>query len=179
MAGFEPALSSTPSWRIANLSYILSGPYKPRNCFTAPVCDEWGGLVGVEPTSLAHGQRTPFVGSCHRVRFRASSGSRTRTPSMASWHAAATSWTQAVPAAGVEPAAPWFSARCSDRLSYTGIRQRRPQESNLFEAALQAAAWPSGPGVLTSQEPAVGLEPTRSALRGRCPAPRASPVSRQ
>src|SRR4051812_15423295 len=53
--------------------------------------------------------------------------------------------------------------------------QRRQQESNLFETALQAAAWPSGPGVITCQEPAVGLEPTGSALRGRCPARRAAP----
>jgi hypothetical protein len=53
-----------------------------------------------------------------------------------------------VPAAGVEPAAFAFSARRSDRLSYTGI----------------------------VDQPAVGLEPTSSALRERCPACRASPA---
>src|SRR5262245_16212137 len=41
---------------------------------------------------------------------------------------------------------------------------------------LQPTAWPSGPGVIKEQEPAVGLEPTSSALRGRCPARRASPA---
>ena len=121
-----------------------------------------------------------FVSSSRWVRLpRASSGSRTRVSTRARWQSTAPSWTQAVPAAGVEPAAPWFSARCSDRLSYTGILHRRQQESNLFEAALQAAAWPSGPGVSNNQEPAVGLEPTRSALRGRCPSRRAAPASRQ
>jgi hypothetical protein len=28
MAGFEPALSSTPSWRIPRLSYILSKQFR-------------------------------------------------------------------------------------------------------------------------------------------------------
>ena len=42
---------------------------------------------------------------------------------------------------------------------------------------LQPTAWPSGPGVtFISQEPAVGLEPTSSALRGWCPACRATPA---
>src|SRR5947199_186834 len=41
---------------------------------------------------------------------------------------------------------------------------------------LQPIAWPSGPCVIEEQEPAVGLEPTWSALRGRCPACRASPA---
>ena len=78
MAGFEPAFSSTPSWRIARLSYILS---------------------------------------------------------------------ETVPAAGVEPAASAFSARRSHQLSYTGIGQRRRQESNLLGAGLQPAAYPTSPGV--------------------------------
>jgi hypothetical protein len=42
---------------------------------------------------------------------------------------------------------------------------------------LQPTTWPSGPGVFViGPEPAVGLEPTWSALRGRCPACRASPA---
>lgn len=44
---------------------------------------------------------------------------------------------------------------------------------------LQPTAWPSGPGIIEEQEPAVGLEPTSSALRRRCPACRASPASRE
>ncbi|SRR5579884_3325162 len=69
MAGFEPAFSSTPSWRIATLSHILR---------------------------------------------------------------------RAVPAAGVEPAASAFSARRSHHLSYTGINQRRRQESNLLRCRVAA-----------------------------------------
>ena len=42
--------------------------------------------------------------------------------------------------------------------------------------SLQPTAWPSGPSLIEEQEPAVGLEPTWSALRGRCPACRASPA---
>ena len=45
---------------------------------------------------------------------------------------------QAVPAAGVEPAASAFSARRSYRLSYTGISQRRRQESNLLDSRVAA-----------------------------------------
>src|SRR5437016_2662971 len=44
---------------------------------------------------------------------------------------------------------------------------------------LQPAAWPSGPGVIHQRKPAVGLEPTWSALRERCPARRASPALEQ
>jgi hypothetical protein len=69
MAGFEPAFSSTPSWRISRLSYILS---------------------------------------------------------------------EAVPAAGVEPAASAFSARRSHHLSYTGMSKRRRQESNLLDSRVAA-----------------------------------------
>jgi hypothetical protein len=69
MAGFEPAFSSPPSWRIARLSYILS---------------------------------------------------------------------EAVPAAGVEPAASAFSARRSHHLSYTGMSKRRRQESNLLRCRVAA-----------------------------------------
>lgn len=53
-----------------------------------------------------------------------------------------TSWTQTVPAAGVEPAAFRSSGGRSYRLSYTGI----------------------------TREPAVGIEPTHTALRERCSA---------
>jgi hypothetical protein len=108
MAGFEPAFSSTPSWRIARLSYILS---------------------------------------------------------------------ETVPAAGVEPAASAFSARRSHHLSYTGKSQRRRQESNLLDSRVAAdrlAVRPQRPFII--KEPAVGLEPTSSALLGRCPARRASPA---
>ena len=69
MAGFEPAISSSPSWRIAMLSHILS---------------------------------------------------------------------EAVPAAGIEPAASAFSARRSHHLSYTGMNQRRRQESNLLDSRVAA-----------------------------------------
>ena len=41
---------------------------------------------------------------------------------------------QAVPAAGVEPAASAFSARRSHHLSYTGMSKRRRQESNLLDS---------------------------------------------
>jgi hypothetical protein len=40
----------------------------------------------------------------------------------------------------------------------------------------QESLRPFGPGVINDQEPAVGLEPTLSALRERCPARRASPA---
>ena len=43
-----------------------------------------------------------------------------------------------VPAAGFEPAAPSVSARCSHQLSYTGIGQRRRQESNLLRSRVAA-----------------------------------------
>src|SRR5436305_11750761 len=43
-----------------------------------------------------------------------------------------------VPAAGVEPAASAFSARRSHQLSYTGIGQRRRQESNLLDSRVAA-----------------------------------------
>jgi hypothetical protein len=82
---------------------------------------------------------------------------------------------KSVPAAGVEPAAPSVSARCSDQLSYTGIGQRRRQESNLLESRVAADRLAVRPR--RHREPAVGLEPTSSALRGRCPADRASLAS--
>src|SRR5688572_24107686 len=107
MAGFEPAISGTPSRRIAKLSHILN---------------------------------------------------------------------KAVPAAGVEPAAFAFSARRSYRLSYTGISQRRRQESNLLRSRVAADRLALRPRRHHLQEPAVGLEPTSSALRERCPACRASPA---
>lgn len=70
-----------------------------------------------------------------------------------------------VPAAGVEPAAFAFSARRSNRLSYTGIdlppsplyagarevKQRRRQESNLRQAGLQPAAGAVRSDVFESQ----------------------------
>src|SRR5262249_25793263 len=46
--------------------------------------------------------------------------------------------TQAVPAAGFEPAAFSFSGRRSYRLSYTGRNQRRRQESNLRQCRVAA-----------------------------------------
>jgi hypothetical protein len=82
---------------------------------------------------------------------------------------------ETVPAAGVEPAASAFSARRSYRLSYTGMSKRPWWESNPRHAILQIAASPLDHRIRT--EPAVGLEPTSSALRGRCPARRASPAS--
>ena len=81
-----------------------------------------------------------------------------------------------VPAAGLEPAASASSARRSYRLSYTGMSKRPWWESNPRHAILQIAASPLDHRIRT--EPAVGLEPTRPALRGRCPACRASPASR-
>ncbi len=89
MAGFEPAFSSTPSWRIARLSHILSKP---------------------------------------------------------------------VPAAGIEPAASAFSARRSHRLSYTGINQRRRQESNLLRCRVAADRLAVRPRRHLSQEPRAGGE---------------------
>jgi hypothetical protein len=70
-----------------------------------------------------------------------------------------------VPAAGVEPAAFAFSARRSYRLSYTGIGPRRRQESNLLRSRVAADRLAVRPRRPLRQEPAVGLEPTSSALR--------------
>ena len=56
-------------------------------------------------------------------------------------------------------------------------RQRRRQESNLLQSRVAADRLAVRPRRhLRHQEPAVGLEPTWSALRGRCPARRASPA---
>ena len=107
MAGFEPAFSSTPSWRIARLSYIL----------TRGSSGGWGRTSGLRVFSAAL-----LPPELHR--------NQSETP------------------AGVEPAS---SRVAADRLA---VRPRRHQD----------------------QEPAVGLEPTWSALRGRCPACRASPA---
>src|SRR5215468_2723057 len=52
------------------------------------------------------------------------------------------------------------------------MRKRPWWESNPRHAFLQIAASPLDHRIRT--EPAVGLEPTSSALRGRCPAGRAS-----
>ena len=71
-----------------------------------------------------------------------------------------------VPAAGFEPAAFRSSGGRSYHLSYTGIDQRHRQEP-----------WVTWNLPWRHQEPAVGLEPTRSALRERRPACRASPAS--
>ncbi len=79
-----------------------------------------------------------------------------------------------VPAAGVEPAASAFSARRSHHLSYTGMKQRRRQESNLRQVGLQPTAGAVRSGVM--REPAVGLEPTLSALRERRSTCRAAPA---
>jgi hypothetical protein len=66
---------------------------------------------------------------------------------------------KAVPAAGVEPAAPSVSARCSYQLSYTGIGQSQRWDSNPLTPRYEGGArpvehrwhrgWP------------VGVEPTR------------------
>jgi hypothetical protein len=71
-----------------------------------------------------------------------------------------------VPTAGVEPAAFSSSGRRSYRLSYVGP-QRPRWESNPRRAILRTAASPLGHRVVS--EPAAGLEPTRAALRERCP----------
>src|SRR6266566_1057512 len=51
------------------------------------------------------------------------------------------------------------------------------QESNLLLVGLQPTAWPSSPGVIKDQEPAVGLEPTRAPLQEGCSACRAALAS--
>lgn len=80
---------------------------------------------------------------------------------------------RAVPA-GLEPATRWLTT--SRTTVVLRDNQRRRQESNLLEIGLQPTAWPSSPGVINHPEPAVGLEPTGSALRGRCPTRRAAPA---
>src|SRR2546426_359678 len=87
-----------------------------------------------------------------------------------SWRIARLSYilSKAVPAAGVEPAAAAFSARRSHQLSYTGMSKRRRQESNLLDSRVAADRLAVRPRRhVPHQEPAVGLEPTSSALLPR------------
>jgi hypothetical protein len=73
---------------------------------------------------------------------------------------------ETVPAAGVEPAAPSVSARCSYQLGYTGIGQRRRQESNLLRVGLRPTAWPSGPGVVIGHSQRWDSNPLRPRYEG-------------
>ena len=79
-----------------------------------------------------------------------------------------------VPAAGVEPAASAFSARCSHRLSYTGMIRDAGRSRTCFKrvaADRLAAADSPEPVPSRKPEPAVGLEPTCVRLTRAVPGP--------
>src|SRR5262245_11637151 len=71
------------------------------------------------------------------------------------------------PAAGIEPA-PSRLQRDALPQSHTGMSRARRLQSHACKATLAKPRL---------QKPAVGIEPTRSALRERCSACRASPAN--
>src|SRR6516165_11153259 len=65
--------------------------------------------------------------------------------------------------------------RAPDRTPTLSIRDAG-RGRTCFKVGLQPTAGAVRSDVFREQEPAVGLEPTSTALRGRCPARRASPA---
>ena len=115
MVGFEPTLSSTPSWRIPRLSYILKRSVQR----------------DLNPR-IHHGK----VAGCQ-----------------------ATSWTRAVPAAGIEPA-PSRLQRDARPSSCTGILQSQRWDSNPHTPPYDSGTRPVEHRWLDRGWP-VGVEPTQ------------------